>query len=56
LNDGKQDRIENGGQDMVFRRAVEHPNHTKYETQCYNCNLGAKANGGVCPHKTQEAS
>lgn len=35
-NDGKQERLEIGYWG-VLRRTVEHPDHTRYETQCYNC-------------------
>lgn len=27
------------------------PDGFKIEVQCWNCNLGAAVNGGVCPHK-----
>jgi hypothetical protein len=26
---------------------------TKFEVRCYNCNLGASNNGGMCPHVTE---
>lgn len=57
LNDGKQDRSENGGSVGVMIRAIRRHDFTRYETQCFNCNLGASVNGGVCPHKnnTMEA-
>lgn len=50
-NDGAQDRRENGGAVAVWRRAINHPDHTKYEILCANCNQGAAHNGGICPHK-----
>lgn len=49
-NDGKEDRMNGGGSRGVFRRAIKHPDHTKYVTLCYNCNCGAAyADGGSCP-------
>lgn len=56
LNDGKHDRFENGGSYRVMKYAVKHPDHARYETQCFNCNMGAKVNGGICPHKTKGAN
>jgi hypothetical protein len=48
-NDGKEDRATNGGQNGIIRKAIEHPDHAKYATLCYNCNFGAASNGGHCP-------
>lgn len=53
LADGHADRLEKGGWQAMVRRAIEHHNRTKYETQCFNCNLGAARNGGICPHEVQ---
>ncbi len=36
-NDGKEERREHGYWSML-KHIVEHPDHTRYETQCYNCN------------------
>lgn len=41
-NDGKEDRKNNSGQIGVLRRAVEHPDRGRYETQCWNCQHIAK--------------
>lgn len=55
LNDGHNDRLEKGGQGAVIQHAIKHPDFERYETQCFNCNMGAKNNRGVCPHNTQAA-
>lgn len=49
LNDGKLDRAQHGGYHGVLKRAIEHPDHARYGTRCWNCNLAADKNGGVCP-------
>lgn len=41
-NDGNIDRFQNGRD--VIRYAVRQPDHTKYETLCWNCNRGTEAN------------
>lgn len=35
----------------IYNKAVEEPNLQRYQTMCYNCNLGASHNDGVCPHR-----
>lgn len=52
-NDGYLEKA-NFDHKMIMKKAIEHPDFTKYETQCFNCNTGAHMNGGVCPHKVKE--
>jgi len=54
-NDGNVERRELGNWG-IYAKAIEHPDLSRYETQCFNCNLGAKVNGGVCPHKSDKES
>lgn len=51
LNDGCQERRKLKSQGNVMKYAIQHPDPSRYETQCYNCNHGAAYNGGICPHK-----
>lgn len=44
LNDGKQDRGENGGMWGMLIYAIKHPDRTRYETQCFNCQRIARLN------------
>ena len=54
FGDGAVDRIQNGGEFGTLRRAVKYPDLMKYETQCFNCNLGNYHNRGICPHKQEK--
>ena len=47
-DDGNEDR-KNGGYYAMMLRAIKKPAPTKYTTLCWNCNCGARINGGVCP-------
>jgi hypothetical protein len=50
INGGGASERKRRGALTVLRDAVKNPNKTKYEVLCFNCHLGAHANGGVCPH------
>lgn len=56
-NDGKSDRAVrgNGRRLMVWLKANGWPKD-RHQLLCCNCNQGKARNGGVCPHKTREAS
>lgn len=43
-NDGGKDRLQNGGHRGSLLCAVEQPDFTQYETQCYNCQRIARLN------------
>lgn len=54
-NDGHEHRGESNahGGSSMYRIATLAPTTSDYkvETQCWNCNEGARLNNGVCPHK-----
>lgn len=35
----------------TINKILNEKDKTKYETLCWNCNLGKNRNNGVCPHK-----
>jgi len=52
-NDGNLDRA-NHKNDRTHRtqmNAILHPDRSRYQILCFNCNLGKVRNKGVCPHK-----
>lgn len=49
-HDGNVDRRENGGVRGTIKKAIQNIDRDKYATLCYNCNLAASRNGGICPH------
>jgi len=50
-NDGNMHRKKLGCTSNVWRDMINHPDKTKYQTLCFNCNFGKRMNGGICPHK-----
>jgi len=52
-NDGSAHRKEIG-QSAIYRWLVRNGFPPGFQTLCYNCNLGKRVNGGVCPHRTGE--
>lgn len=56
-NDGFLDRQKyNNMARAMYVQAIKNPDPTRYGIQCYNCNMGARLNGGLCPHKTRKAA
>jgi len=54
-NDGAEERRKIGKNPKVmWRKAIAEVDSGRYELLCWNCNAGAKSNGGVCPHKAVE--
>lgn len=54
LGDGKAHRLLAGASpDSILRdlRARGWPKDAGIRPECFNCNMGANRNGGVCPHK-----
>jgi len=50
---GKQHReLNNGSQIRVIRDALDHYDPSRFAAECFNCNMAARRNGGICPHKT----
>lgn len=47
-------RMRTLGQERIWKDAIEANDPSKFETLCYNCNIGKAANKGVCPHKAQK--
>lgn len=37
--------------DQIYKKVIQNPDPMKYEVLCFNCNLGKRRNGGLCPHK-----
>jgi len=55
--DGGRHRKMIGEGTSKFRRLCKSGFNTpfKIETQCYNCNMGAAVNAGICPHKIKDS-
>lgn len=53
-NDGKEDRKIHGLGMVFYARMKKLGYPTHLQTLCFNCNLGKKLNGGVCPHKSKK--
>lgn len=53
-NDGNLHRKEIKGA-RVYRWACHNGYPTFLQTHCFNCNMGKKVNGGICPHQHQQA-
>ena len=52
-NDGYLDRQKyNNNAHTMYAQAIKNPDLSRYDIQCFNCNMGARINGGICPHKT----
>ena len=49
-NDGAQHRA-SVGRNSVFKWVKDHNYPPGFQVLCWNCNLGKKLNGGVCPHQ-----
>ncbi len=43
------------GQNNIYRWLVKNNFPDWFQTLCWNCNSGREVNGGICPHKEQEA-
>jgi len=52
-NDGAKHK-KRVGRNNIWRDVIKHPDKTKYQTLCFNCNCGRQRNDGICPHKTKE--
>lgn len=52
---GKQHResVNNDGVKLL-KQALTMYDPAKFAAECFNCNMGAVRNGGICPHKTKE--
>lgn len=45
------DKTVGGGSFYQKIKGLGYPKDKGYVVECYNCNCGANANGGICPHK-----
>ena len=45
----------NGGSHTkkLWELAIKEPNSERYRIECFNCNIGARINNGICPHKSR---
>lgn len=50
---GKQHRESAGNHLQMLREATAAYNPTRFAAECFNCNLAAARNGGICPHKNK---
>ena len=52
-DDGHIERKRLGGGEpyRTLRVALKKHQPERYQTLCFNCNLGRKLNGGICPHR-----
>jgi len=55
-NDGAKHRKEVGGGSSLYRWLVKNKfPRDGFEAMCFNCNLGRRVAGGVCPHQAGKA-
>jgi len=47
--------VTNGSLTTIFKEALAVYDSARFAAECYNCNLAAERNGGVCPHKSSQA-
>jgi len=46
--------LTNGSQTRVIKDALDHYNPSRFAAECFNCNLAAVRNNGICPHKLSQ--
>ena len=56
VNGGGSQQRKTRGAFVVLKEAIDANDPAQFRILCFNCHLGAHANGGICPHKNPKGA